>query len=76
MDQLESAFSDCQRGVVSREPMIEMTIPSSLDDSLAPDGHHVCLFFTQYSPPNKVRDKTIIFKTSGEAQPYVGGTKN
>ena len=30
--------------------MIEMTIPSSLDDSLAPKGHHVCLFFTQYTP--------------------------
>ena len=30
--------------------MIEMTMPSSLDDSLAPEGHHVCLFFTQYTP--------------------------
>ena len=30
--------------------MIEMTVPSSLDDSLAPEGHHVCLFFTQYTP--------------------------
>ncbi len=30
--------------------MIEMVIPSSLDDSLAPPGHHVCLFFTQYTP--------------------------
>lgn len=27
-----------------------MTIPSVLDDSLAPPGHHVCLFFTQYTP--------------------------
>ena len=30
--------------------MIEMTIPSSLDPTLAPPGHHVCLFFTQYTP--------------------------
>ncbi len=30
--------------------MIEMVIPSALDDSLAPPGHHVCLFFTQYTP--------------------------
>ena len=30
--------------------MIEMTIPSSLDPTLAPPGHHVCLLFTQYAP--------------------------
>ena len=30
--------------------MIEMTIPSSLDPTLAPAGHHVCLIFTQYAP--------------------------
>ena len=30
--------------------MIEMTIPSSLDPTLAPTGHHVCLFFTQFTP--------------------------
>merc|ERR1712179_174121 len=27
-----------------------MTIPSSLDPTLAPAGHHVCLIFTQYAP--------------------------
>ena len=27
-----------------------MTIPSSLDSTLAPQGHHVCLIFTQYAP--------------------------
>ena len=27
-----------------------MTIPSSLDTTLAPPGHHVCLIFTQYAP--------------------------
>ena len=32
------------------KPMIEMTIPSSLDPTLAPEGHHVCLIFTQYAP--------------------------
>ncbi len=30
--------------------MIEMVIPSSVDNSLAPPGQHVCLFFTQYTP--------------------------
>ena len=30
--------------------MIEMTIPSSCDPTLAPPGCHVALFFTQYVP--------------------------
>ncbi len=48
---LEEAYRDAAQGQrFSRRPMIEMVIPSSLDDSLAPKGHHVCLFFTQYTP--------------------------
>lgn len=48
---LEDAFQDAaMRTGYSKKPMIEMVIPSSLDDSLAPKGHHVCLFFTQYTP--------------------------
>ncbi|MGE3712615.1 MAG: phytoene desaturase family protein, partial [Hyphomicrobiaceae bacterium] len=34
----------------SREPIIEMLIPSTLDDSLAPDGHHVASLFCQHFP--------------------------
>lgn len=30
--------------------MIEMVIPSSKDPTLAPQGAHVCLMFTQYNP--------------------------
>ena len=30
--------------------MIEMVIPSSLDPTLAPPGHHVCFLFTQFAP--------------------------
>lgn len=30
--------------------MIEMVIPSSKDPTLAPQGAHVCLMFTQYTP--------------------------
>ena len=39
-------------------PMIEMTIPSSLDPTLAPEGHHVVLLFTQYTPYNLADGKT------------------
>ena len=47
---IEEAYQDAKQGRYSRTPMIEMTIPSSLDPTLAPPGHHVCLLFTQYAP--------------------------
>lgn len=30
--------------------MIELCIPSTVDPTLAPEGHHVLSFFTQYTP--------------------------
>jgi phytoene dehydrogenase-like protein len=36
--------------VPSDRPMIELVIPSSLDKTLAPEGAHVCLLFTQFTP--------------------------
>jgi len=35
---------------VAYRPFIEMTIPSSLDSTLAPPGGHVVQLFTQYTP--------------------------
>lgn len=39
----------CVRLSITR-PVVEMTIPSSLDSTLAPRGHHVCQLFVQYAP--------------------------
>jgi phytoene dehydrogenase-like protein len=50
MEQLEAAFRDAAAGAPSSRPMVEMTLPSVLDDSLAPPGKHVCLLFVQYAP--------------------------
>ncbi|XP_052219667.1 pyridine nucleotide-disulfide oxidoreductase domain-containing protein 2-like isoform X2 [Dreissena polymorpha] len=44
------AYFKAQMGTYSKRPMIELTIPSSLDPTLAPPGHHVVLLFTQYTP--------------------------
>lgn len=49
---IDEAYQAAKRGQYSRRPMIEMVIPSSLDPTLAPPGHHVCLLFTQYVPYN------------------------
>ncbi|XP_065175374.1 pyridine nucleotide-disulfide oxidoreductase domain-containing protein 2-like [Sycon ciliatum] len=51
MRQVHSAYSDAAfRGVPSETPLIEMCIPSTLDDSLTPEGCHVMSLFTQFTP--------------------------
>lgn len=49
-DTIERAFADARRGVPAATPIIEATIPSVLDDSLAPPGCHVMSMFTQFFP--------------------------
>ncbi|MGE0816959.1 MAG: phytoene desaturase family protein, partial [Vicinamibacterales bacterium] len=47
---IERAYACARRGHPSDAPVIEATIPSVLDDSLAPPGQHVMSMFTQYFP--------------------------
>jgi phytoene dehydrogenase-like protein len=49
-DYIERAYKQALSGIPSSEPILECTIPSSLDSSLAPDGHHVMSMFVQYAP--------------------------
>jgi phytoene dehydrogenase-like protein len=51
-EQIESGYRDAIGGLPSRRPVIEMTIPSSLDPTLAPAGKHVASLFVQYTPYN------------------------
>ena len=50
MEEIEAAFRDALAGGPSRRPVIEMTLPSSLDPTLAPPGKHVMSLFVQYTP--------------------------
>jgi phytoene dehydrogenase-like protein len=50
MGQIDAAYRDAAAGRPSQRPIIEMTLPSVLDPSLAPPGKHVCLLFVQYVP--------------------------
>lgn len=51
LDYMDRAFQDARQHGWSREPIVEMLIPSVLDDSLAPAGAHVAsLFCQQFSP--------------------------
>jgi phytoene dehydrogenase-like protein len=48
---MDRAFIDAHRDGWSKEPIIEMLIPSLLDDSLAPAGQHVASLFCQHVQP-------------------------
>lgn len=50
MQDLEEGWFEAQRGEPSSRPIIEMTIPSAVDPSIAPPGHHVASLFVQYAP--------------------------
>ena len=50
LDYLETAYLDARRGRWSRAPIVEMLIPSTVDDSLAPPGCHVASLFCQHFP--------------------------
>ena len=50
MDYIERAYDNAKYGCPSEYPIIEATIPSVLDDTLAPPGKHVMSMFTQYFP--------------------------
>jgi phytoene dehydrogenase-like protein len=47
---IEKAYDCAKYGYISEHPVIEATIPSSLDDTVAPQGQHVMSMFTQYFP--------------------------
>ena len=53
---MERAYLDARRGAWSDAPVIEMLIPSTVDDSLAPPGHHVASLFCQHFPRDREWD--------------------
>jgi phytoene dehydrogenase-like protein len=48
---MERAFMDARLSGWSSAPIVEMLIPSTLDDSLAPPGQHVTSLFCQHVAP-------------------------
>jgi phytoene dehydrogenase-like protein len=48
---MDRAFCDARQLGWSRAPIIEMVIPSTLDDTLAPMGAHVASLFCQHAAP-------------------------
>lgn len=50
IDYIERAWDDAKYGRPSQRPMLEMTIPTMYDPSLAPAGKHIMGIFLQYAP--------------------------
>ena len=51
LDYMDRAYLDAKTHGWSAEPIVEMLIPSTMDDTLAPKGQHVAsLFCQQFSP--------------------------
>jgi len=48
---METAWFDARMAGMSAEPIVEMLIPSAVDDSLAPKGAHVASLFCQHFNP-------------------------
>ena len=50
---MDRAYLDARAGGMSERPIVEMVIPSTLDDSLAPPGAHVASLFCQHFAPQE-----------------------
>jgi len=50
LDELEQAWDDAKYGRPSRRPLLEITIPTTYDETLAPAGKHIMGVFLQYTP--------------------------
>ena len=51
-DYIDQAYRDSKQHGWSKAPIVEMLIPSTLDDTLAPEGQHVASLFCQQFDPD------------------------
>jgi phytoene dehydrogenase-like protein len=51
LQRMERAYDDWKDGTWSRDPYLDMLIPSQMDPTLAPPGKHMMTVFVQYAPP-------------------------
>jgi phytoene dehydrogenase-like protein len=50
LDYLERAYDDAKYGRPSERPILEMTMASAVDSTIAPPGKHILSMFVQYAP--------------------------
>ena len=67
MEYLERAWDDAKYGQPSTHPLLEITIPTAYDPTLAPDGKHIMGIFVQYAP-YQLKDSTWADEKEGFVQ--------
>jgi len=50
LEYMERGYDDAKYGRPSASPMLECTIASTVDETVAPRGKHIVSMFTQYAP--------------------------
>jgi len=56
LERLERAYDDWKDGTWSKDPYMDMLIPSLTDPTMAPPSKHMMTVFVQYAPP-KIKGK-------------------
>lgn len=81
MEYIERAFNPAKYGEYSPEPVMEISIPTVHDDSLAPPGKHVMSATVQYAPhqlkagwdSSRESYQALLIETLERAAPGIGG---
>ena len=51
LEHMERAYDDWKAGTWSKDPYLDMLIPTQVDPTMAPPGKHMMTVFVQYCPP-------------------------
>ena len=51
LERMERAYDDWKDDTWSKDPYLDMLIPSQIDPTMAPPGKHMMTVFVQYAPP-------------------------
>ena len=82
IDYIEKAWDDAKFGRTSLKPVIECTLPTSVDRTLAPQGKHILGLFVQYAPYElkettwEVEKPVFIDRCLTVLEEYAPGIKN
>jgi phytoene dehydrogenase-like protein len=76
LDYMDRAYLDARAVGISRAPIVEMVISSTLDDTLAPKGMHVASLFCQHFAPGvdwRARKEEAIERILDVVESYAPG---
>jgi len=67
LEYMEDAYFDARKLGYARHPVVEMLIPSTIDDSLCPPGNHVASLFCQQFAPHPAEGWNALKATAVDA---------